>query len=214
MRRIKTKGKVPTKLWFLDYTQSNALCETNGRKRHPKGAAFCFIKVRYLSHLLAWYHCLMKETFTVKEEGIQAMAEKVVEFLSTRKTPRAKVVLLEGDLGAGKTTFTKELANALGIEKEEVHSPTFILKKEYIAAHPDFRKLVHIDAYRFLAKDEDTILKLENDLENSTNVIAIEWPEKMNHPKADIRINFSVIDDDTREVSLMYETLRESMSQS
>lgn len=140
------------------------------------------------------------------------MAEKVVDFLSTRKTPRAKVVLLEGDLGAGKTTFTKELASALGIEKEDVHSPTFILKKEYSAAHPDFRKLIHIDAYRFLSKDEDSILSLEKDIENSTTIIAIEWPEKMNSPKADIRINFSVIDDETREVSLGYETLRESMS--
>lgn len=139
------------------------------------------------------------------------MASRVVEFLSSLQTSRAKIVLLEGDLGAGKTTFTKELAEVLGIEKEDVHSPTFILKKEYKADHSEFRKLIHIDAYRFLSPEEGKILKLEDDIENGSTIIAIEWPEKMNCPKSDLRIIFSVVDDDTREVSLNYETLRERM---
>jgi tRNA threonylcarbamoyladenosine biosynthesis protein TsaE len=139
------------------------------------------------------------------------VANRVVEFLSSLDTSRAKVVLLDGDLGAGKTTFTKELAGVLGIEREEVNSPTFILKKEYKATHSEFRKLVHIDAYRFLTKDEGRVLRLEEDIENPSTVIAIEWPEKMKHPKADIRVSFSVIDDDTREVGLEYDSLRQTM---
>lgn len=147
----------------------------------------------------------------MKQGDIENVANKVIEFLSALQTPRAKVVLLEGDLGAGKTTFTKELASLLGVEKEDVHSPTFILKKEYKTSHREFRKLIHVDAYRFVTKDEGEILRLSDDMENSGAVIAIEWPEKMNHPKPDIRITFSVIDEDTREVGFSYETLREKM---
>ena len=77
------------------------------------------------------------------------MAENVIKTLASESSGRAKVLFLEGDLVAGKTTFAKELASVLGVLKEDVHSPTFILKKEYKTEHPIFRKLVHIDAYRF-----------------------------------------------------------------
>jgi tRNA threonylcarbamoyladenosine biosynthesis protein TsaE len=115
------------------------------------------------------------------------------------------VILLEGDLGAGKTTFTKVLANELGIESDTVHSPTFILKKSYDAGHSLFKKLVHIDAYRFIHPQESKVLRLEDDLKDPQTAIVIEWPSKMHFLKADIEIIFKVIDDDTREVTLVYE---------
>lgn len=134
-------------------------------------------------------------------------AERVVELLSSIKTSKAKVVLLGGDLGAGKTTFTKELASAIGIDREKVTSPTFILKKEYKTMHPIFQKLVHIDAYRFNTPEEAKILRLDEDLEAPNTIVAIEWPSKMKQPKADIELLFTIIDDDTREVSIIYEAL-------
>lgn len=147
----------------------------------------------------------MKETFMMREEDIKTLAHKVVQILSSKETSKAKVVLLDGDLGAGKTTFTKELASTIGIDKLSVNSPTFILKKEYKADHSYFRKLVHIDAYRFVTPEEAKILRLEDDLKEPSTVVAIEWPSKINYLKADIELMFTIFDDETREVEIIYE---------
>ena len=141
----------------------------------------------------------------VTQGEIGTLADRVMGILSKRPLSRARVVHLGGDLGAGKTTFTKELAGLMGIEKEEVNSPTFILKKEYKGSHPVFRKLIHIDAYRFSTPEEGKVLKLENDFQNENTIIAIEWPGKMKPMYADVDVFFSVIDDDTREVTVTYE---------
>ena len=147
----------------------------------------------------------MKEPFIVTEEEVREMARKVAETLSSSSSGKAKVLFLEGDLGAGKTTFTKELAQVLGVEKEEVHSPTFILKKEYKATHPFFRKLIHVDAYRFDEPKEARVLKLDQDAQEEGALIVIEWPSKLGGAiDEDMAIAFSVVDDDTREVTINY----------
>lgn len=146
----------------------------------------------------------MKETHTVSQTDLSALAERVVYLLSQDKKDVASVVLLEGDLGAGKTTFTQALAEHLGVI-EHVHSPTFILKKEYKTPHTDFKKVVHIDAYRFTHPQEAKVLRLEEDLKDRENIVVIEWPSKMTYVKSDIKLDFSVLDEDTREVVLTYE---------
>lgn len=140
----------------------------------------------------------------MQEEDVLELAHKVMHILSNIETSKAKVILLGGDLGAGKTTFTKELASLIGIDKTKVNSPTFILKKEYIAEHSLFKKLVHVDAYRFNTPQEAKVLRLEEDLGNSNTIVAIEWPSKIKYPKADIELLFTVVDDNTREVDVMY----------
>ncbi len=144
----------------------------------------------------------MKESLRVTENEIKNVAEKVVKTLASLKKGDAKVLFLEGDLGAGKTTFTKEIAEVLGVDKEDVHSPTFILKKEYETTHPFFEKLIHIDAYRFETKEEGNVLRLDNDLRDPTSLIVVEWPSKMNFKHADMVITFTVIDDETRELEV------------
>ena len=147
----------------------------------------------------------MKEPFLVTESELHDIAKKVLETLSRSHSPTAKVLFLEGDLGAGKTTFTKELAHGMGIIKEEVHSPTFILKKEYTSNHHFFKKLIHIDAYRFDTPDEVSVLKLGNDIARHDTLIVIEWPSKLGgRVNEDMTIAFSVVDDDTREVMINY----------
>ncbi len=147
----------------------------------------------------------MKEPFIVTEHELYAMAKKITDTLASSSSPRAKVLFLEGDLGAGKTTFTKELASVLGVDKEDVHSPTFILKKEYKATHPFFTKLIHIDAYRFAEPGEAKVLKLDKDREEDGTLIVIEWPSKLGGAfDEDMSVSFSVIDDDTREVMINY----------
>lgn len=144
----------------------------------------------------------MTETFFLGEEDLSVLADKVADMLTSSHKDDASIILLEGDLGAGKTTFTKALAHKLGIDKEEVHSPTFILKKEYTARHPRFRKLIHVDAYRFTHPDEAKVLKLEEDFKDPQTVVVIEWPSKIAYLKSDIEIEFKVEDEHTREVTL------------
>lgn len=141
----------------------------------------------------------------MRVEDIETLAHRVVGLLSNIETSKAKVLLLDGDLGAGKTTFTKELASAIGIDKEKVNSPTFILKKEYNAEHAVFRKLIHVDAYRFTTPEEAKVLRLEDDLKEPGTIVAIEWPSKIKSPKGDIGLFFTVVDDETREVEIVYE---------
>lgn len=146
----------------------------------------------------------MTETLTIKENNLSAFAELVAEKILEIEKNSAVVVLLEGDLGAGKTTFTKELAKSLGVT-DKVHSPTFILKKEYETPHHKIKRIVHIDAYRFTNPKEAKVLRLEEDLKDESTVVVVEWPDKMNYLKSDIKIIFNVVDDDTREVTIEYE---------
>lgn len=101
------------------------------------------------------------------------------------------VILLNGDLGAGKTTFTKGLAKALGVE-EVVTSPTFTFMKEYHGRIP----LYHFDMYR--VEDEDELYELGlNEYLYMQGVCVIEW-NKFEDIKNPIVINIKTMDDDKR----------------
>ncbi len=107
--------------------------------------------------------------------------QKIVENNSAKN---ATVVFLSGELGAGKTTFTKNFAKILGI-KERLSSPTFIIFKKYKIPQNkknkelniNFKNFFHIDAYRL--KDEKDLLHLgwEEILKDKENLIFIEWGE-------------------------------------
>ncbi len=145
-----------------------------------------------------------KEVYTLTLEELPGLAVKVVSELSSRSRNRAATILLEGDLGAGKTTFTQLLAEALGVE-ESVHSPTFILKKEYATPHLLFKKLVHVDAYRFTHPKEAKVLRLEEDLSDPQVLVVVEWPSKMSYLEADLSVTIEVIDEHSRKITLSYE---------
>lgn len=81
------------------------------------------------------------------------------------------VIVLTGELGAGKTTFTQGLARGLGIDAA-ITSPTFVLARHH--DHPgQGLNLVHVDAYRMTDADELTSLDLETALNDS--VVVVEW---------------------------------------
>lgn len=113
------------------------------------------------------------------------------------------VLVLSGDLGAGKTTFTQGLARGLGID-ERVTSPTFVISR----VHPNptgAPALVHVDAYRLGSLGELEDLDLDADLESS--VVVVEWgrglAESLSPEGLDVVITRSDDpDDDVRTVTL------------
>lgn len=122
-----------------------------------------------------------------------AFAREVLGSLSpTAGVSRATLLILSGDLGAGKTTFVQVLAKALGV-KETVQSPTYVLMKSYPIAYKNFTRLVHIDLYRLEKPEELSTLRLEDYLNDQKALVCIEWPERAGNllPKPDITIKFS-----------------------
>lgn len=90
----------------------------------------------------------------------------------------AVVVALSGELGAGKTTFTKSLLAALGV-KESVTSPTFILFRPYPLHLDRFQLAYHIDCYRLEDPKELLKLGLKEMLKNPKCIVVIEWAERV-----------------------------------
>ena len=89
------------------------------------------------------------------------------------------VVLLEGDLAAGKTTMVRGLARTLGADPEEVSSPTFVLVQSYRCAGGEIRRLHHVDLYRLEDRISDLReLGLEELLSDRQAVVAVEWPKR------------------------------------
>lgn len=144
-----------------------------------------------------------KNKHTVRSlKETQQLAQQLVSSLVPKKDC-ATALLFSGDLGAGKTTFTKSVARALGV-KGSVISPTFILEKRYtIKNNPSFKSLVHIDAYRFEVEEEAKVLNLEESAKDPHSLIIIEWPERLGKykPKNAHTVFFKGIDENTKEIS-------------
>ena len=83
------------------------------------------------------------------------------------------LIFLEGDLGAGKTTWTQEFVAALGGDAGEVKSPTFL--KLLTHEVPGFGQVLHIDAYRI--EDAEDFLKMGMEAYERVGAIVVEWPE-------------------------------------
>ena len=118
---------------------------------------------------------------------------------------KASIVLLEGDLGSGKTTFTQQIAKYFEI-KDYITSPTFVIQKKYRILNSQglgFENLIHIDAYRLESGKELFDLEWEKNIFNPKNIIFIEWSERVFEvlPNDVKKINFKFIDEETREIS-------------
>ena len=112
------------------------------------------------------------------------------------------VISLVGDLGAGKTTFSKGFAEGFGV-KEIVTSPTFTIMNEYMGTK---MPLYHFDMYRLSSKEEAINCGFEEyfDLTKLKGVVLVEWAENVEGllPTLHIEIKFKKIDDTSREISI------------
>jgi tRNA threonylcarbamoyladenosine biosynthesis protein TsaE len=147
-----------------------------------------------------------------QETGV--VAGRLAKACFGARPERALVIGLIGNLGGGKTTFTKSFAIALGI-KERVTSPTFVLMKKFkipatvrqnlkskILNH---KLLVHIDAYRLESPKELELLGWHEMAVNPKNIIVVEWADKVRRllPKDAIIIKFKHLKGDEREIIIM-----------
>ncbi len=108
------------------------------------------------------------------------------------------LICLYGDIGSGKTTFVKQLADFLGI-KQKVTSPSFVILNEY---HADKLALYHFDLYRLEQEGIDTIIdELSEYIEKENSVTVIEWAEFSSNslPQNRLDIEISYMDETSRE---------------
>ncbi|AGJ90572.1 tRNA (adenosine(37)-N6)-threonylcarbamoyltransferase complex ATPase subunit type 1 TsaE [Mycoplasma putrefaciens] len=133
----------------------------------------------------------MKEIYINNLQDTNNLATKIAKQIKNSQLPF--YLLLNGDLGSGKTAFTKSLLKELGV-KENISSPTFVILNQYQTN--DF-KINHVDAYR-LNNDSEIDMYLD-EFDNSINII--EWYENLSLDFSNtnkITITIKIIDENKR----------------
>ena len=107
------------------------------------------------------------------------------------------IICLDGELGSGKTVFTKGIANALGIE-ESITSPTFTIIKEYTDGE---MPLYHMDVYRLDGNTDGVGIE---EYYNKNGIVVIEWAKTIKDvlPEERLEIKFKVIDENRRSITI------------
>lgn len=110
------------------------------------------------------------------------------------------LLLLEGDLGAGKTVFAKGIAAGLDIDPAQVTSPTFTLINEYSGR----LKLIHIDLYRLASSEGNAHALGLDEILNERAVVLIEWPERLGSYclPTHYRVKLEIVSDQIRKVTI------------
>ncbi len=162
-------------------------------------AGLTFVLYKRLSKILHWNgesfrkkdKELVSGTYNVKTIAeTYDLAEKLAESLKG-----GEIILLNGDLGAGKTTFTKGLAEALGVQ-EEVTSPTFTIMNVYTSGRI---KLNHLDMYRVESSDELFELGISESVGEDDAVTVIEWNKFEDLEGNIISIDITALGENERE---------------
>lgn len=120
-----------------------------------------------------------------------------------QKIENGGVICLFGDLGTGKTTLTKAIAEYFGIEKIKIKSPTYTYIREHIGQKGE--KIFHIDLYRLNDIDELLLQEINELLEDKANIVIIEWADRMeNHLPLDrINIFLEYVDENRRNIKIV-----------
>ena len=131
---------------------------------------------------------------THSEEETQTVA-----FDMAAELKAGDVLLLSGDLGAGKTAFVRGLAAGLAIDPEEVSSPTFTLVHEYRGGR---MMLYHADLYRLTTTATEELGLEERGV--AGGVLAVEWPDRLTHPiQGAVTVEIEITGESTRSIRIM-----------
>jgi tRNA threonylcarbamoyladenosine biosynthesis protein TsaE len=130
---------------------------------------------------------------TISEKQTRALGERIA-----RRLKPGDIICLFGDLGAGKTVFTKGVARGLGIDPREVNSPSFILMHPYTTGNIP---LYHFDFYRLKAGTQISDLGFEEFM-YSDGVAVIEWPQRMDcfMPREYLEVKLQIVTQTSRRV--------------
>ena len=141
------------------------------------------------------------KTELVDIKNLKEFAKKIYNDLDGRN-----ILLLHGNLGSGKTTFVREFCEILNVENQ-VSSPSFLILNTYIDNKK--RKYHHLDFYRVEDELELDYIGFNDLIENSKDLILIEWPDKFldmikkyNHRTINIYFNFIEDNINVREVNI------------
>lgn len=141
--------------------------------------------------------------FNQLKEGVRADSVAATHQLAraiAEALPEQSIITLQGDLGAGKTTFVKGLAHAWGIT-ETVTSPTFNIYQVYSGK----RRLVHMDAYRLEPSDDIVDELMLEEFLTPPYCLSIEWPSKLGSLPWDVfaKLHFEIDKDDARIITIL-----------
>jgi tRNA threonylcarbamoyladenosine biosynthesis protein TsaE len=168
------------------------MCYTKNKYLDLKGFFVCNTgSLRFIFGNKGFFKMICRRAASEKETA--AIAVKLAGILRP-----GDVVCLTGDLGAGKTTFTKSLGRALGVE-EDITSPTFSLIQEYRGRTPVY----HFDVYR-LSKPSEFLDIGAEEYFNSEGICVIEWAEMVRQylPNELIWVEINWVDADQRDICI------------
>ena len=147
----------------------------------------------------------MPSVITENAKETQKIAADLAKRLIRKKLNKALVLALEGELGAGKTTFIKGFSKALGV-REKILSPTFVLihKHKIHAQRSTFNTLYHIDAYRLNSGKDLSKLGLKEIFANPQNIVLLEWADRVKKvmPRKSIWIHFYHLEQNKRKITI------------
>jgi len=121
--------------------------------------------------------------------------------IALRYKDHGGVILLTGELGSGKTTFTQGFAKALGID-QKIISPTFVLIRQHEISTE--KTLFHIDLYRMNENTDSKEIGLAEMAQNPNNIILIEWPERLTKlPENCLTVEIKIVSPMEREIRVV-----------
>lgn len=140
---------------------------------------------------------ILTKNFKETKKAGRMLAAEIKRIPSPEK---AMVIGLEGELGAGKTTFLQGFGAGLGI-KENILSPTFVVFKKYSVVGA-YQAFYHFDCYRIQEPEDLLVLGFREIISDPRNIVALEWAEKAHGllPEEIITLKFDLVDETTRKI--------------
>ncbi|OGY66112.1 MAG: tRNA (adenosine(37)-N6)-threonylcarbamoyltransferase complex ATPase subunit type 1 TsaE [Candidatus Harrisonbacteria bacterium RIFCSPLOWO2_01_FULL_40_28] len=120
----------------------------------------------------------MSRIVLASKKATQEIAQKIARKLLNEKREHAILIALQGELGAGKTTFVQSFLKACGVRRR-ITSPTFLIMRRYPLVHEYYSDVYHLDLYRITFSRELDVFKLPAIFENRHNIILMEWADKI-----------------------------------